>query len=59
MLSDLVESKDKDRLIRNIEDKAAYLLIYQDDVKYLTCNYKGVDIEVDDEKCILIYLSEE
>ena len=29
MLSDLVESKDKGRFIRNIEDKAAYLLIYQ------------------------------
>ena len=47
---------DKEQLIKNIEDKARYMLMYNEDIKYLAYNHNSVDIGLDDVKCKLVLL---
>ena len=56
LLSDLVGNGDKEQLIKNIEDKARYMLMYNEDIKYLAYNHNSVDIGLDDVKCKLVLL---
>lgn len=56
LLSDLVGNGDKEQLIKNIEDKARYMLMYNEDIKYLAYNHNSVDIGLDDVKCKLMLL---
>ena len=56
LLSDLVGNGDIEQLIKNIEDKARYMLMYNEDIKYLAYNHNSVDIGLDDVKCKLVLL---
>lgn len=56
LLSDLVGNGDKEQLIKNIENKARYMLMYNEDIKYLAYNHNSVDVGLDDVKCKLVLL---
>ena len=54
LLSDRIPENVKSMIIAAVQNRAKYMLMYENDVRYIDCSYQSMEIGLDDVRCRLI-----